>query len=58
MFIENSEVSYKGMNGVVSFICSSYIIIELAAAKGRNSPRLVVYPDQYINVEVFKDSQK
>lgn len=58
MFIENSEVSYKGMNGIVKFICSSYIVIEVAAAKGRNPARLLVYSDQYSKVEVFKDSQK
>jgi hypothetical protein len=58
MFVEGSEVSYKGMCGVVKFVCSSYIVISLPVPAGRNSPHLIVFPEYYKEVTSFKDSDK
>lgn len=58
MFIEGSEVSYKGMCGVIKFVCSSYIVITLPAVPGRNPANLLVFPTYYDQVSIFKDSEK
>jgi hypothetical protein len=58
MFAEKSEVSYKGTCGEIKFICSSYVVIALTPAKGRQSPYVIVFPSDYSKIKVFKDSEK
>jgi hypothetical protein len=51
MFVEKEEVSYKEMDGIVDFICSSYIVIQLPPAHpDLRSPRIIVFPENYENV--------
>lgn len=50
MFVEKEEVSYKEMDGIVDFICSSYIVIQLCPHSGLKPPRLLVFPENYKNV--------
>jgi|LauGreDrversion4_2_1035121.scaffolds.fasta_scaffold09219_5 hypothetical protein len=55
MFVENEKVIYKEMHGVIAFICSSYIVIELPAAHpSLRSPRLLVFPENFKNI-IHKD---
>lgn len=50
MFVEKEEVSYKEMDGIIDFICSSYIVIQIPAHPGLKPPRLLVFPENYKNV--------
>jgi hypothetical protein len=58
MFAEKSEVSYKGLYGTIKFICSSYVVISLTPAQGRQPPLVIVYPSDYSKIQVLKDSEK
>jgi hypothetical protein len=55
MFVEKEKVIYKEMHGVIVFICSSYIVIELPSAHpDLKSPRLLVFPENFKNI-IHKD---
>lgn len=57
-FALNSEVSYKGLFGIVDFIDPEYVVIQLSAKPGRNPPRVVVYHSDFDKIKVLKDSDK
>lgn len=46
------------MYGKIDFICESYLIIERTAVSGRKPARLIVYPENYKNIELIKESTK
>lgn len=51
MFVEKEEVSYKGMDGIVDFICSSYIVMQVPpASEDLNAARLLIFRENYKNV--------
>lgn len=57
IFAENMEVSYKGMCGVIGFICDSYVVVVVPPSNPRlNGARLLVYRENFKNIEVIKDS--
>lgn len=58
MFVEESEVIYRGMCGVIDFVCEKYVVIRLPAVSGYSSPRILVYPENQKEIIVSKDSQK
>ena len=58
MFAEKSEVVYRGMCGVIDFVCEQYVVIKLPSSSGYSSPRILVYPENQKEIIVFKDSQK
>ncbi len=59
IFAENTQVIYKGTCGVIDFICDEYIVVKLpAAAPDRNPPRLLVFRDNYKDIEIAKASTK
>lgn len=58
MFVEKSEVIYRGMCGVIDFVCDQYVVIRLPAVSGYSSPRILVYPEHQKEIIAFKDSQK
>ena len=58
IFSINTEVFYKQMYGRIDFICESYLIVELTAVSGRKPSRLIVYPVNYKNIELIKQSTK
>ena len=50
-FCAKDEVEYRGMQGVVTFADSAYIVISLPAVSDKNNPAgLVVFPEQQKNV--------
>lgn len=59
-FAEGIEVYYKQMRGIVRFVCEQYITI--CVRKFPEEPRrdvcLVVYPQQYNDIFLFKESEK
>lgn len=59
IFAEKTEVYYKGMFGMIDFVCEHYIVVQLPAASLKhNSPRLLVYPQSYKEIEIAKSSTK
>ena len=57
MFAEKMEVSYKGMCGIIDFVCDTYVVVELPSKSSKlNGARLVVYRENYKKIEVIKDS--
>lgn len=50
MFVENEPVSYRGSSGIIAFIDTKYVVIEITPVEGRNAPRIVVYRSDYENI--------
>ena len=57
-FAEGTEVIYKGSYGVIDFIHETYVVIKLPAAPNGNPPRVLVFPDNYKEIEIAKASTK
>lgn len=53
IFSEGLEIQYKDMYGVVDFICNSYIIMKLDSASHRNPARLLIYRENYNQIQVL-----
>jgi hypothetical protein len=58
VFAEGTAVIYKGMYGVVDFVCDEHIVIQLPAQANRNSPRLLVFREYYKQITIPKASTK
>jgi hypothetical protein len=58
MFVEKEQVVYKGMCGIIAFVCNEYVVIELPPKKERKPPRLLVFPENYKNIITDKQSTK
>ena len=59
IFAEKTEVYYRGLYGVIDFVCEQYIVVQLPAASPKhNPPRLVVYSNFYKEIEIAKSSTK
>lgn len=58
MFVEKEQVVYKGMCGVIAFICNEYVVVELPSKGQRKSPRLIVFPENYKNIICDRQSTK
>jgi hypothetical protein len=58
MFAEKESVTYRGMCGVICFVCASYVVIEMPPIEGRNPPKLLVYPHNYKDIISQKQSTK
>jgi hypothetical protein len=54
MFEVNQSVIYRGMSGIITFVDANYVIMETPAAEGRNSPRLIIYNQDYSKVQTEK----
>jgi hypothetical protein len=54
IFEEGASVIYKGMNGVVDFICGKYVVIQVDAKPNQTPARLIVYRDNYSNITLYE----
>lgn len=54
MFVENEDVIYRGMSGRISCITDMYVVMELPAAEGRNSARVLIFHSEYSKVQKEK----
>jgi len=54
MFILNQAVTYRNMSGIITFINDKYVIMETPAVEGRAAPRLVIYTQNYSEVQTEK----
>ncbi len=58
-FYEGLEVYYHKQVGVVQFICDNYIVVCIAQGDRKlNNVCLIVYPENYQYITLFKQSQK
>jgi len=58
IFSEGTSVIYKGMLGVIDFVCDSYVVMQVPAQPNRNSPRLLVFREYYKQITIEKESTK
>lgn len=58
IFSEQTEVIYNGMYGVVDFICDQYVVLKLNPKPNCNPPRLIVYRENYKQIQITKASDK
>ena len=58
-FAKGIEVYYRGMHGVVDFICEKYITVCICRMDHKSKDVcLLVYPEQYGEVTLAKESGK
>lgn len=58
IFSEGTEVIYKEMCGMIDFICDHYVVIKLNPKPNSNSARLIVYGENYKQIQILKASEK
>lgn len=58
IFSEKTEVIYRGMFGVIDFVCDEYVVVRLPKRPNRNAPRLLVFRENYKQLEITKASTK
>ena len=54
MFEVNQSVIYRGMSGIITFVDANYVIMEIPAVEGRDSPKLIIYAQNYSKVQTEK----
>ncbi len=58
IFSEKTEVTYKGIFGVIDFVCDSYVVVKLPPAPNLNPARLIVFREYFKEIEILKVSGK
>lgn len=58
VFSENLDVIYRGMYGTIDFVCDQYVVVKVVSEKSRSAPRLLVYRENYKDIEILKASTK
>lgn len=59
VFSGKTEVFYKGMYGVIDFVCDSYVVVEVPPKSNHtNAARLVVFEESYKDIQIKKASGK
>lgn len=59
MFVENNEVYYKEIYGIISFVSDTSISILIKRGKHRSQDvNLVVYKSDWRNIRLIKESEK
>ena len=58
IFSEQTEVTYNGMYGVIDFICDHYVVVKLTPKANTNPARLIVYRENYKQIQILKASTK
>lgn len=58
IFSEGTEVTYSEMFGVVDFICDRYVVLKLNSKVNINPARLIVYRENYKQIQILKASTK
>lgn len=58
MFVEGTEVKYKDLCGIISFICDDYSVLKLPSVGKRESAKLLIFKEYYSQVIVLKDSER
>lgn len=58
MFFEGLEVTYRKMNGIIDFVCDQYVVVRVSSKEGRTPARLLVFTENYDQIELMKASTK
>ena len=58
IFSEGVEVKYKDMYVIIDFVCESYIVIEVSSPLSENPARLLIYEENYNQIDISKASNK
>lgn len=58
IFSLNSEVIYNQMLGKIVFICENYLVVEFSAVDNRKAPKLLVFRENFKNIQLIKESLK
>ena len=58
MFSEKLQVRYKDMNGIIDFVCEKYVVIQVSFEGGASPARLLVFTENYDQIELIKSSTK
>lgn len=54
IFEEKASVIYKGMDGVIDFISSHYVVIKMNAKPHQNPARLLVFREDYSKITLYE----
>ena len=57
-FSEGTKVIYKERVGIIDFVDSEYIVVRWDESENTCAARLVVYPQYYNKITLFKSSEK
>ena len=57
-FSEGTKVIYKERTGIIDFVDNEYVVVRWDEVEGVNPARLIVYPQQYNDITLFKSSEK
>jgi hypothetical protein len=57
-FAEGTEVIYNDMQGVIGFVGNTYVVFQIKTKESSKSPGLLVYPENYKNIQILKASEK
>lgn len=58
IFSEGTEVTYNGKCGVIDFVDESYVVVQFPPAPDRSPPRVLVFRENYKQLEIAKASTK
>lgn len=58
IFSEQTEVTYNGMYGVIDFICDRYVVLQITSKTSTSPVRLIIYRENYKQIEILKASEK
>jgi len=57
-FAQGTEVIYNNMQGVIGFVGDTYVVFQIKTKEGSKSPGLLVYRENYKNIQILKASEK
>ena len=57
-FATGTEVIYNGVQGVIGFVGDSYIVFQITTKESSKSPGLLVYREDFKNIQILKASEK
>lgn len=58
IFSEGVEIKYKGMYGVIDFVCDTYVVFQVGSPLTANPARLLIYKENYNQIDMSKASDK
>ena len=57
-FAEGTQVIYKDMQGTIGFVGDTYIVFQITTKENSKSPGLLVYREDFKNIQILKASEK
>jgi hypothetical protein len=58
IFSEGVNIKYKEMYGVIDFVCETYVVLQVSLPLSINPPRLLIYKENYNQIDISKASNK